>query len=363
VTGAPPEVAITTGDRIQDLLIRAVEGLLRILPEPAAVMLGGGLGRVAGSGMRIRRQVVEENLRRAFPGRESSWVARTASASYAHIGREGVALLRMGALGPEEVRERTRVEGIEHVEAPLAKGHGVILLTGHLGNWEIGGAALAVRGIPMDVVARRQNNPLFDARLVRTRESLGMRVVERDGSTKTLLRSLRTGRVVALVADQNVLSGGVFVEFFGVPAATARGPELLAERTGAAVVFATAIRRSGRRARYDVVLRPLLPAAGDEPAEAPAPPDTRDTRDTRDLLRRYLAALEESIRGAPSQYLWAHKRWKTRPPGDAKELRMPRTVPVDETHETDDGLNPDRIRPDPAGPGNVPDTSRQGDLP
>ncbi|CAN5710318.1 N/A [soil metagenome] len=342
------------GDRIQDLLIRTVEGALRILPEPAAVLLGGGLGWVAGGVMRIRRQVVVANLRRAFPEREPSWIARTASASYAHIGREGVALLRMGALGPEEVRERTRVEGIEHVEAPLAEGRGVILLTGHLGNWEIGGAALAVRGIPLDVVARRQNNPLFDARLVRTRESLGMRVVDRTGSAKTLLRSLRSGRVVALVADQNVLSGGVFVKFFGVPASTARGPELLAERTGAAVVFATAIRRRGRRARYDVVLSPLLPA-GDEGA-----PDS--SRRTEGLLRRYLAALEESIRAAPAQYLWAHKRWKTRPaegtvlPEESregtKELRFSGTVPVEEKPE------PQQIDED-----SPPGTSRQGDFP
>ncbi len=268
------------------------------------MVLGAALGRLVGSALRIRRRVVEGNLRRAFPGADASWIRRTAAASYAHLGREGIALLRLGKLGPREVWERTEVEGIEYLREPLSHGRGVVLLTGHLGNWEIGGAAMAVREIPIDVVARRQNNPLFNARVNRTREKLGMRVVDRDGGTKRILRSLTSGRAVALVADQNVRRGGLFVPFFGTDASTARGPALLAVRTGAAVAFATAIRLPGARSRYRIRIRPLDPP---EPGEEGA----------RAFLARYLSVLEEAIREAPEQYLWAHKRWKTRPAPDA----------------------------------------------
>jgi Kdo2-lipid IVA lauroyltransferase/acyltransferase len=306
------------GHHVQDLLIRGVEGAVRLLPEGFATALGGALGRVAGSGLRIRRRVVEANLRRAFPEAEDGWIRRTAAASYAHLGREGIALLRLGALGPREVWERTEVEGIEHLREPLSHGRGVVLLTGHLGNWEIGGAAMAVREIPIDVVARRQNNPLFNARVNRTRERLGMQVVDRDGGTKRILRALSGGRAVALVADQNVRTGGLFVPFFGTDASTARGPALLALRTGAAVVFATALRLPGLRARYRIRLRPLdPPAPGEEGARA--------------FLAHYLSTLEAAIREAPEQYLWAHKRWKTRPTpeGGAEEPDPGAAVPQD----------------------------------
>jgi len=354
------EPRATLGDRVQDLLIRGMEAAVRLLPEPWVVALGGGVGAVVGSVLRIRRRVVEGNLATAFPQRDPAWIRRTASASWVHLGREGVALLRMGALGPRQVWERTEVEGIEHLRAPLARGQGVVLLTGHLGNWEVGGAALAVREISLDVVARRQNNPLFNARLNRTREALGMRVVDRSGSTKTLLRALRSGRVVALVADQNVLTGGVFVDFFGVPAATARGPALLAQRAGAAVVFATALRLPGLRSRYHVALHPLDPPDPELDPEAA----------TLDLLQRYLLALEEAIRAAPDQYLWAHKRWKTRPgPGSGAErgrgggpdgTELPGTDAVP-SGETNTARSPEPNAPPRPGP--LPDPPHQGERP
>jgi Kdo2-lipid IVA lauroyltransferase/acyltransferase len=304
--------------RGEDLLIRVVEGLVRGLPERWALAIGAGLGWMAGRVFRIRASVVAANLRRAFPERDERWIQQTAADFYRHLGREAVVLLRMGGMAPDEILARTDVEGLEHLTRPLAEGRGVILLAGHLGNWEFGGAALGVRGIPMDGVAKRQNNPAFNDRINAMRERNGMRVIERhQANTRMLLRSLRAGRVVVLVADQNVLQGGAFVEFFGTPAATARGPELLAQHTGAAVVFSSAIRLPGLPSRYRIRLRPI---AAEAPAADPG------------VLRAYLACLEDDIRSAPSQYLWAHKRWKTRPPAEpdpaAPERDASATVPI-----------------------------------
>lgn len=292
----------TVGYRIQDALLRSVEGGVRWMPEAWADRVGRLLGAFVGRVLRIRRSVVTANLRRAFPDQDSAWIEKTATECYRHLGAEGVVLLRLGGLSTDEILARTDVEGLEYLTTPLAQGKGVIVLTGHLGNWEFGGAAMAVRGIPLDAVAKRQKNPAFNARINQVREQAGMRVVERNrASTRILLASLRAGRAIALVADQNVREGGVFVDFFGTPASTARGPDLLAKRTGAAVVFTTAIREPGTPARYRIRFRPILPG------------------DDGDVLRPYLACLEDDIRAAPAQYLWAHKRWKTRPPPSASQ--------------------------------------------
>jgi hypothetical protein len=303
--GDPPAAADTAllGHHVQDLLIRGVEGLLRVLPEGRHGP-GGWTGMGGGSVLRIRagswRRTCagpfrrrEDRVDRAGPPRP-----RTPTS-----GARGWPSSGMGALGPGRCGSGPRWRGSNTSGGPLAQGRGVILLTGHLGNWEIGGAALAVREIPMDVVARRQNNPLFDARLNRTRERWGCGWWIGTGSTKTSSGPLRSGRVVALVADQNVFRRGLR-GLLRVPASTARGPELLAERTGAAVVFATAIRLPGLRARYRV-LRPLLPAPGTHPRARRGRPTGVPPGTTSRRWRRASAG--------PEQYLWAHKRWKTRP--------------------------------------------------
>lgn len=293
----------TVAHRVQYLGYRALELSVRALPESWALALGGALGWFGGSVLRIRRRVVDRNLARAFPGADARWRRRTAAACYRHVGRQAVILLRLARLGPEAVRERTEIRGLEPVQAALARGRGVVFATGHHGNWELGGASVTVRGIPLAVVARRQKNPLFDAHIRRTRERLGMRVIYREDALREGLRTLRKGGAVALVADQNARAGAEFVDFFGVPAATARGPALLAVRTGALFIAAAAFGLPDDPGRYRVEFRSLpLPDTGD-PEE-----------DVRRLTRAYMAALEEMIREAPEQYFWLHRRWKTRPP-------------------------------------------------
>jgi Kdo2-lipid IVA lauroyltransferase/acyltransferase len=317
---------------------------IRVLPERIARSLGAALGWTAGVVVRVRYGVVMENLARAFPEGSPEWRRRVAAATFAHVGREGVALLRLASLGPREVWERTEVEGLDAVREALARDQGVIILAGHFGNWEIGGASVAVREIPLDVVGRRQSNPLFDRRLRETRERLGMRVIYRDEGVRSILRALREPRAVALVADQNVREGGLFVDFFGTPAATTRAPATLARRTGARVIVGSARSLPGPRARYHVRLRPLeVPDTGD--------PDA----DERALLEGYLAILEEEIRADPAQYFWPHRRWKSRPPQPPKE---PWPEESGTTHQDPDGPPDPGIPPVPgtgqdAGPGNA----------
>lgn len=299
----------TVRHRIEFAAFRLVRGVLALLPASLADRVGSALGTLAGSVLRIRRGVVDRNLARAFPDADPSWRSRVARDSYRHLVREAVATFRMGTMTPRDVLERTTVHGeFDAMVEAGTRGDGALIVTGHIGNWEIGGAAAAVRGIPVDAVALVQANLLFDREIVETRGRLGMRVMPRGSAHRLVLRSLREGRVPALVADQNVRRGGVFVDFFGIPASTAKGAALFALRTGAPIFFGVAIRRDGADPHWDVHVEriPVVPT-GDLDA------------DVRRVTQTHIAALERWVRRHPEQYFWHHKRWKTRPSASGEE--------------------------------------------
>jgi KDO2-lipid IV(A) lauroyltransferase len=219
--------------------------------------------------------------------------------------RESVATLRHSKLSAERIREVTEVERYDELLADLEEGRGAIIVSAHLGNWEMGSASGAARGLPIDAVMHRQRNRRFDEELRRTRGRLGMGIILRDVAPRAVLRSLRANRVVALVADQNVAQSGIFVDFFGVPASTARGPAVFALRTGAPIWYAWALRVDEGDVRYRIVLRKLEVEIGDGGEE-----------DVRRITQALNDALEAGIREHPEQYFWHHRRWKTRPPAE-----------------------------------------------
>src|SRR5690606_25562782 len=197
----------------------------------------------------------------------------------------------------------TTVEGLDALRAAVERSGGALVLTGHLGNWEVGGAAVAARGLPIDVVAKGMANRRFQDELFAVRERLGMRVVEMRDAPREVLRALRGGRVAAIVGDQNAHRNAVFVPFFGRGAATARGPALFAIRTGVPVFVGFAIREPGGIQRYSIVLEPLaFEPTGDA------------SRDVTGFASAYMAAVENAVRAHPEQHFWQHKRWKARPP-------------------------------------------------
>lgn len=289
--------------RVEYAAFRFVRGVLRLFPEWAALGAGEALGWFAGTVLRIRRDVVDENLERAFPDASPRWRSAVARGSYRHLGREAVVVFRLGHRGMDWALGATEVDGIEHLQRGVDEGVGALLVTGHIGSWEMGGAAFSVRGLPIDPVALTQANPLFDRDLTEARESLGLRLIRRGDAGREVIRSLRRNRVPALVADQNARTAPVFVDFFGVPAATFRGPALFALRTGAPLVVGACLRVSRHPQRY----RAVVEEVSIEPSG-----DLED--DVTRLTEAWTAVLERWVRHAPEQYFWQHKRWKTRPP-------------------------------------------------
>jgi Kdo2-lipid IVA lauroyltransferase/acyltransferase len=298
------------GHRLQHALFTGALRASGVLSDAAAARAGAAVGRLGYSPLRFRRGLAEAQLRAAFPERDAAWIRRTARASFEHIGRETVTLLRMSKLDPDTLRARTEVAGLEAGDAAFRAGRGVVIVAGHLGNWELGAAMVAMRGYPIDAIVQRQRNPLFDDWIVGARRRLGVNVIERSQAPKQALRSLRAGRVVAFVADQNAGRHGVFVPFFGRLASTHRGPALMALRTGAPILLAVPLHIGEQR--YRMTLEPIEVDRGGDGEEA-----------VRRVTAAFTARLEAAIRTAPEQYLWQHRRWKTRPP---EELPTARTV-------------------------------------
>jgi KDO2-lipid IV(A) lauroyltransferase len=257
---------------------------------------------MAGVVIGFRKKVVQEHLLQAFPEKDEGWRRKVLHDSFRHLGREGLATFLLSGLSREEILARTEVEGLELLEDAIAQGKGVILATGHFGNWEIGGAGLAVRGIPLDIIVQHQRNPLFDRDLNRNRTRLGLRMIMRGDAPKETLRSLRKGRVVGIAGDQNRRRDGVFVDFFGKKASTARGAAVFALRTGAPLLLGVSRRLEGKIARYRWSIGPVeFEPSGDM------------EEDVLRLTQAHTAHLEREIVRTPEQYLWQHRRWKTQP--------------------------------------------------
>ena len=239
----------------------------------------------------------------AFPDRDQRWVATTAKASFDHLGREILTLPGLLRRGLPEVRRRLEhVEGAESLREAFEEGRGLVMVSGHFGNWELAGSALAVLGYPVDAVWQRLRNRQLNRLVQRTREKLGMGLIDRVDAWDRLMESLAAGRVVAFVADQDARGRGVFVPFFGRLASTHKSPALLALRAGVPF-FVGGAQRVGYQRYRGWALR-LDPPEGANAKEQ-----------VLELTRLWTQELERRVRLSPEQYFWHHKRWKTSPPG------------------------------------------------
>lgn len=279
---------------------RALEAGFSALPPRVGEAVGIALGTAARAAG-LRAGVVRSQISAAFPDRDAAWVKETAWACYRHFGREAAALARLSRLDPGGLVERTR--GVEAVRDALAgvggPGGGRIIVTGHLGSWELAGALLAGVGLPVVAVVKRQANRRFDRRLEELRRRLGIETVSMARAGHRIPEALAGGATVALVADQDAGSRGVFVPYLGRDASTFRGPAYLSLRTGAPLLFGFLVREGeGYRAKVEPVPEPAAGASPDAVVE---------------LTRRWVSRLEAAVRRWPGQYFWFHRRWKTRP--------------------------------------------------
>ena len=252
--------------------------------------------------MASRRRLALANLALAFPELAAAERRRICRRSFQHLAVLFAELCATLAHPLERTLRTLSLDGLHHLRGVMETHGRALVLTAHLGNWELLAVAHRLAGYPLAVVVRPLDSPWLDALAERLRRKSGVGLIAKRGALRPVLRALAAGRMVGILLDQNASrSEGVFVPFFGRPASTSRSLALLALRTGAPVVpiFIRRDPAGGHR----VTIRPPLaaPAAGaGEGAVA-------------ELTRRCTEAIEAAIREAPDQWLWVHNRWRTRP--------------------------------------------------
>jgi len=269
---------------------------LQYAPLALAWRLGFAYARLLDRALPRLRRVAYSNLAMALPETDAQTVV---DGVFRSIGRLLVVFAKLPSIRKQNLSRWIRLEGGEHFQAAQQAGRGVLFAAFHLGNWELSAFAHALLAEPMYVVVRPLDNPFIDRLVERRRGLSGNNPLFKKDFARTILKALGNNQAVGILIDQNTTADqGVFVDFFGTPACTGTGFAKLAAHSGAAVIPGYAVWLEDER-RYMLRFDPPVEITGDV------------ALDTQALHRK----LEQIIRRYPDQWLWIHRRWKTRPPG------------------------------------------------
>lgn len=293
-------------DWLEFIVASAVLKGLGMLPRSWALTAGCFIGQLSGRLWRKLRRVGRRNLELAFPEMTQAERERILRGAFRNLGRLLGEFSQFPKLNAANVSEVVQYEGLEHYQHAAAQGRGVLILTAHVGAWELSSFAHALFGYPMYVLARRLDNPRLDRLIERYRQSSGVVIVHKTDSIRHVLRVLRRGETVGILLDLNTQPReGIFCEFFGRPACTSPIVAMLARRTGAPVVPGYLIWDEQRK-KHRLHFEPPIPLQTTDDAE----------RDIQVNTSRFNQVIERVIRCYPDQWLWVHKRWHTRPAGE-----------------------------------------------
>ncbi|HUB28209.1 MAG TPA: lysophospholipid acyltransferase family protein [Terracidiphilus sp.] len=293
-------------EKIEFWLVVAVARGLGWMPRGLARLAAGGIAWVVYRTLGRLRRVGERNLEMALPQLPRKKTAELLRGVYRHLGWQLVEFCRMPRYKPANVQGWIRTEGLEHYIAARQRGKGVLILTGHLGAWELSSFYHSLMGHPMGMVIRRLDNRLLDQFVNGIRCLHGNHVLHKDDFARGLMTAMRKGETVGILMDTNMTPPqGVFARFFGMKACTASGLAHVALKTGAAVLPGFLVWERSER-RYVLHFGPeLVIVRTQQPKE-----------DVLALTQQCNDVLESWIRRYPDQWLWIHRRWKTRPPGE-----------------------------------------------
>jgi KDO2-lipid IV(A) lauroyltransferase len=285
---------------VEYLGVAAMVATLRFTPRWMAERLGRGYAALLDLAAPRLRRTALRNLELALPELNPEQQRRIADGVFRSVARLLVGAARLPSVNRHNVREWIEYDGFEHFQEAQRRGRGVLIASGHLGNWELSGVGHALLcGQTMSVVVRPLDNPLIDRLVQDRREMVGNRMIGKKEFVRSMLEALKANGTVGIFVDQNsYFDQGVFVDFFGVPARSGTTFAKLAAHTGATVIPGFAVWIEAEK-RYRLKFYPPLDLTGDV---------AEDTQ-------RVQSAVERAVREFPDQWLWIHRRWKARPPG------------------------------------------------
>ena len=299
---------VSLRQRMEEWALRSMVGVVGALPRGMARGVGAGIGAVAWRLLRRLRQVGMRNLAIAYPDKSVEGRRRILRGEYRSLGWQIGEFCKMRRYSAAEASEFIRYDGLEEYLAAREKGKGVLVLTGHLGAWELSSFYHSLMGYPMSLVIRRLDNPRVDAFVNGIRSLHGNRVIHKDDFARGLLTAMHRGETVGILMDTNMTPPqGVFVPYFGVEACTATALARVALKTGAAVLPGFLVWEAAE-AKYVLRFGEELTLVRTGDAESDIVANTA----------LFTATIETYVRRYPEQWLWVHRRWKTRPEGGEK---------------------------------------------
>jgi Kdo2-lipid IVA lauroyltransferase/acyltransferase len=280
--------------------------ILGILPRPLARAFAIAISQLVYLFHARLRQVGMRNLEMAFPEKSEKERKRILRSEFTSLGRQLAELCQFPRYTLENVDDVVVYEQLENYERAYERGKGVLFLTAHFGGWELSAFAHSLHGHRVNIVMRPMDNPYLDGMLQSYRTMHGNKVVPKDDFVRGLLAAMKAGETVGILMDTNMTPPqGVFVDFFGIPACTASGLARIALRTDAAVVPGFTIWDESL-GKYCLRFDPALELVRTGDLEADIITNTQ----------KFTHVIEEYVRKYPEQWLWVHRRWKTRPPGE-----------------------------------------------
>ncbi len=274
------------------LVFAGLAEALAWLPKRWTYLIGKGLGRLYYRLSPFRRRVAETNLQLA------SLSPSLARVTFENVGLTIAEFARFRRLDRNFFETRFDGKDVEHLREAAKAGKGVVLVTGHFGNWELVGAFVRHSGFLLDVVAKEQRNPFVDRWIDKNRMRRGIGIIKTGIATRAVVRSLSEGRLVAFVSDQYVGEDGILVSFMGLPTTVSKGPAAFAVRLDLPMIVGFLVRTG--LWKFKAVIFPAL---------WPNPSADREEEILR-LTQAYTSRLEELVRQHPDHYLWMHRKWK-----------------------------------------------------
>jgi len=285
----------------------SVSRMLSALPIRGALAVGRGMGNLFGWITYARQREAVKALQLAFPARTPKECRQMVRRMYRHLGMNLAEIMRVLGGKMEELDDRVTVEGRPYFDEAMARGRGVIILTAHIGNWDLL-AMLAIRlGQTLTIISKNMRHSSLDDVWMDLRGKMGVNILPAHHAIRPALAALKRKEILGFILDQNrPKETGIFVDFFGRPACTSTGLAYIASQTQSPIVPVFIHRTKDHR--HVIEVGPLL-----------EPPENREPETIERETQRYTRIIEDAVRTYPEQWIWMHRRWKTVPPGTAEQ--------------------------------------------